>query len=77
MYGTNPRAPPLVKMDIEGYEWDMIPEVVHSRFRPLQLTVAFVLYSCSLSFIYKHKCQALPGLDEPNLQQKSWRSLCC
>ena len=37
MYGTNPRAPPLVKMDIEGYEWDMIPEVVQSRFRPLQL----------------------------------------
>lgn len=37
MYGATPRAPPLVKMDIEGYEWSILPELAQSPFRPLQL----------------------------------------
>ena len=37
MHGGALRAPTIVKMDAEGYEWDELPHIVQSAWRPRQL----------------------------------------
>ena len=37
-------APTFLKMDIEGYEWDVLPNIISHVHRPLQIGIYIYIY---------------------------------